>query len=151
MSIYKRIMNKLAAPPKTINTQDEFINWLFFANAGMLHRGNLYCFDYAIKNIPADTSVVEIGSFCGLSTNAITYYLAKNSKNNKIITCDNWVFENAGKFLENGGFILLDDSVDNSVFECARLPKKIIKGRKYEVVVKNPNYLFKKNSVIHNL
>lgn len=75
--------------------QDEYLNWLCFANAGMLEKGNLYCFDYAIRNLPSDSPVVEIGSFCGLSTNAINYLLKKNHRKNKIFSCDRWDFVGA--------------------------------------------------------
>ena len=214
---------------------DEYIEWLTFANAGMLNRGNLYCIDYAAKHIASNNPVIEIGSFCGLSTNLINYYLHKYGKNNKIITSDNWEFENkrdgmigesvishadyknfvkesfkrnvhlfsafnlpyaiealsddffelwnkntdtkdiferniklggpvsfafidgnhtydfakrdfenTDKFLETGGFILFDDSSDNSIFECKHLMKEIEANPGYELVIKNPNYLFRK-------
>ena len=221
--------------PEIINEEDEYINWLSFANAGMLNRGNLYCINYAVKNIVSNNPVLEIGSFCGLSTNIINYYLNKHSRNNKIITSDKWEFEghskgmlgksiishsdykefvrdsfknnvqffsafnlpyaievfsddffklwnnktdvkdifereiklgeaisfafidgnhtydyakrdfeNTDKFLEIGGFILFDDSADKSTFECRHLMKEIEINPKYEVIIKNPNYLFKK-------
>ena len=85
-----------------VNTKtlsDEYINWLTFANAGMLNKGNEFCMDYAIKNIPSSNPVLEIGSFCGLSTNIITYLLSKHGKNNKVISSDKWIFEGS----ENGG------------------------------------------------
>lgn len=85
-----------------VNTKalsDEYINWLTFANAGMLNKGNSFCMDYAIKNLPSNSPVLEIGSFCGLSTNVITYLLAKNGKTNQVISADKWIFEGA----ENGG------------------------------------------------
>lgn len=75
------------------HTHFEFIDWLKFANAGMLDSGNLYCFEYAIKNLPSDNPIIEIGSFCGLSTNLITFYLRQFSKTNKLINCDKWIFE----------------------------------------------------------
>ena len=55
-------------------------------------------------------------------------------------------FENTDKFLEIGGFILFDDSADNSGFECSNLMSEIVANPNYEVVIKNPNYLFKKIS-----
>ena len=220
----------------TIDISNEYINWLCFANAGMLERGNLYCIDYAIKNLASTRPIVEIGSFCGLSTNAITYYLKKHSKDNKMITSDKWIFEgaenrgtlgdstishsdyrlfvkesfirnikmfsqnnlpypieeisdeffrlwdshakyldifgreielggeisfcyidgnhtyefakrdftNTDKYLEKGGLILFDDSSDDSPFGCKHLMKEIIENGKYELVIKNPNYLFRK-------
>jgi hypothetical protein len=75
------------------HTPFEYIEWLRFANAGMLDAGNLYCYEYAIKNLPSDKPIIEVGSFCGLSTNLITFYLQHFSKSNKVITCDKWIFE----------------------------------------------------------
>ena len=72
-----------------------FITWLMFANPGMLDNGNIYCFEYAIEHLPSNSPIVEIGSFCGLSTNLISFYLRKNNKSNKLITCDKWIFETA--------------------------------------------------------
>lgn len=74
---------------------DSFLTWLTFANAGMLHPGNLYCLDHAIRNMPDTLPIVEIGSFCGLSTNVITYLKEKHGRNNILFSCDKWVFEGA--------------------------------------------------------
>ena len=63
-------------------TGDEFFLWLNFANAGMFDPGNIYSMDVAIKNLPSTNPVVEIGAFCGLSTNVLAYLLAKHGKNN---------------------------------------------------------------------
>jgi hypothetical protein len=87
---------------RTIRVKDEFLTWLSYANAGMLNGGNPYCFDYAIRNLPSDNPIVEIGSFCGLSTNVITYYLRKYAKTNRVVTSDKWIFENSGKALTIG-------------------------------------------------
>ena len=221
-----------------IDISNEYINWLCFANAGILDRGNLYCFDDAIKNLSSDHPVVEIGSFCGLSTNIIAYYLMKHHKDNKVITSDKWIFEgaekggtlgdstilhsdyrsyvkesfirnirmfsphnlpfaieatsdeffklweanstysdvlgreielggeisfcyidgnhtyefakrdyvNTDKYLEKGGFVLFDDSSDDSPYGCKHLMGEIINSGHYELVIKNPNYLFRKKS-----
>lgn len=237
VKILKKIKNQFIPP--AIDISDEYINWLCFANAGMLHRGNLYSFEFAIQNIQSQYPIVEIGSFCGLSTNAINYYLHKNGKINKLITCDNWDFEgakmgenlgnstishliyrkfvketymrnikmfsknnlpytievnsdkffeiwenetktkdifqrdikpggkisfcyidgdhtyenskrdfeNTDKYLEKGGFILFDDSSDNSNLGCAKLMKEILSNSDYELVIKNPNYLFRKKRI----
>ncbi len=219
------------------STKNDFINWLTFAVAGMLSDGNLYCFEYAISNLPSDNPIIEIGSFCGLSTNLMSYYLRKHNKKNKLITADKWIFEgaelkeefldktnishkqysefvkkeyinnisffskenlpftiehfsddffklwnekkmemdvlgrevqlggkisyayidgnhtyeyakrdfeNVDKYLEIGGFILFDDSADYSGWEVNRVAQEVKKSGKYEVVLKNPNYLFKK-------
>lgn len=53
-------------------------------------------------------------------------------------------FENTDRYLEKGGLILFDDSYDGSPFGCARLMKEIVRNRDYELVIKNPNYLFRK-------
>jgi len=70
-----------------------YMSWLTYVNAGMFNRGNAFCFDYAIRNLPSDAPIVEIGSFCGLSTNMITYLKEKYGVKNRLITCDKWVFE----------------------------------------------------------
>jgi hypothetical protein len=203
----------------------------------MLDNGNIYCFEYAIEQLPSENPIIEIGSFCGLSTSLITFYLEKYRKSNKLITCDKWIFEgaeissnllegsnithlqyknfvketfirnisffskdhlpytieqfsddffslwdiqktetdvlgrqiqlggkisfayidgnhtyefakkdfeNVDKYLENGGFILFDDSGDNSKWEVRKVIDEIKKSGKYEVIIKNPNYLIRK-------
>ncbi len=79
------------------NIWEEYINWVTFANAGILERGNVFCFDYAIKNLPCDAPILEIGSFCGLSTNLITHFKAKHHVKNLFFTCDKWIFEGSEK------------------------------------------------------
>jgi len=216
---------------------NEYVNWLSFANAGMLNRGNLYCLEYAVSNLPSSSPIIEIGSFCGLSTNLITYYKEKNNVKNRLITCDKWEFENAenktrvgdsasithadyrdfvknsyiqnikmfsrsdlpytielfsneffaawrdnhemsdvlsrkiqlggpisfayidgnhsydfakkdflncDEFLEPGGFILFDDSADYTGWEVCKVVKEVQRSGKYELVIKNPNYFFRK-------
>jgi hypothetical protein len=73
----------------------DYLTWLTYANAGMLTRGNVDSFDYAIRNLPSAAPIVEIGSFCGLSTNVITYLKEKHGVKNRLITCDKWIFEGA--------------------------------------------------------
>jgi hypothetical protein len=83
-----------------INTKtlaDGYIKWLNFANAGMLHKGNVYAMNFVFENLPSNKPILEIGSFCGLSTNAMSYLLQKNGRDNKIFTCDKWLFEGADK------------------------------------------------------
>jgi hypothetical protein len=222
-------------PP--IDITDEYIRWLHNINAGILVPGNLYCFDYAIRNLPSQTPLLEIGSFCGLSTNIISYYKQKHGVSNALITCDKWQFEGAeqggklgesditqdaysqyaretyirntrmfsrdelpitvdmssdeffmawrdrrevahihggrvklggslsfcyidgdhtyaqvGKdfehtdeFLEVGGYILFDDSADGWGWDgVRRVIGEVKKSPRYELVIRNPNYLFKK-------
>lgn len=233
----KKIAHYIGTKPIKKVSHDEFISWLRFANAGMLNEGNIYCIEYAVENLPSENPVIEIGSFCGLSTNLINFFLEKKQLKNKLITCDRWMFEgaeeadtflggshithrsysefvkhtyirntqffsaarlpftiekfsdeffeawkqgadekdilgrpiklggsisfayidgnhtydfamrdfkNADTFLDPGGFILFDDSDDNSEFEVNRVVKEILKEGKYELVIKNPNYLVRK-------
>ncbi len=80
---------------RVIDISDPYVAWLRLANAGMVHRGNLYCIDYAIRHLPSSAPILEIGSFCGLSTNLITYYKERHQAKNRVIACDKWVFEGA--------------------------------------------------------
>jgi hypothetical protein len=78
-----------------INIADEYVNWLTFINSGMLAKGNLLCFDYALSHLPSQNPVLEIGVFAGLSTNLLTYYRARHGVTNPFINCDRWQFEGA--------------------------------------------------------
>jgi hypothetical protein len=79
-----------------VNIADEYVAWLGFANAGMLNRGNLLCFDYALRNLPAGGgAMVEIGAFAGLSTNLLGHYRRKHGVTVPFFNCDRWVFEGA--------------------------------------------------------
>jgi hypothetical protein len=93
-----RVLRKAARiidPPEPIQMiQDEYVTWLCYANAGMLERGNLYLIDYAIGRLPSAAPILEIGTFCGLSTNVITHFKRKHGVRNPLITCDKWEFEN---------------------------------------------------------
>ena len=53
-------------------------------------------------------------------------------------------FQNCDEFLEKGGFILFDDSGDGSPWEVCRVVDEIKRAGRYEVIIKNPNYLFRK-------
>ena len=69
------------------------LNWMEFANAGLLHRGHRHLIATAIRGLPSDDPVVEIGAFCGLSTNVITYFLRYYERPNALFSIDPWVFE----------------------------------------------------------
>lgn len=99
--LLNRLTTPLDVPSPVGHTWTEYMSWLTYANAGMLPRGNVYCFDYAIKNIPSTSPILEIGSFCGLSTNMITYMKEKYGVKNPLVTCDKWQFEGA----EHGGML----------------------------------------------
>ncbi|MFC1497535.1 class I SAM-dependent methyltransferase [Verrucomicrobiota bacterium] len=236
--IFKSMVKKLFGMKgqEIVDISDEYIRWLFYANAGMLTKGNLYCFDYVAKHLDSKSPFLEIGSFSGLSTNAIIYYMRKRGRDNRLFTCDKWEFEtadpdgmieassishrdyrhfikesymrnvrmfseeslpftvemlsddffsawgndrkvndvfgrsvsmggpisfcfidgnhsyqqslkdfdNCDKFLEKNGFILFDDSEDDSGWDVCSVVKEVERSGKYDFVMKNPNYLFRK-------
>jgi hypothetical protein len=201
----------------------------------MLDPGNPYCFDYALRHLPSASPVLEIGSFCGLSTNVIAHFMRKLGVPNTFITSEPWIFEGAGAgaigrdgvtheqyrdfvrgtflrnvqffsadrlphtvelpsdrffeawrggdavadvfgrevrlggrisfayidgnhtydyarrdfencdaFLDPGGFILFDDSADSSTWDVRRVVREALDSGRYELVVKNPNYLIRR-------
>jgi len=220
--------------PKQAN---EFLAWMRFAVPGMLAEENVHAMDYAIANMPPGKPIVEIGSFCGLSTVVLSYLLSKRSKTTPLFTCDKWEFEgqelgsplgdsptvthdiyqtyvkdtflrttrtfaaehlphtiecfsdeffrrwfenektvdvfgrpvtlggeigfcyidgnhtyefakrdfeNTDRALVSGGFILFDDSGDDSQWEVNQLTREIVSGDQYQLISRNPNYLFRK-------
>ncbi len=84
---------RTAGGTRYINIADEYVAWLTFANAGMLNKGNLLAFDYVAGNLPSANPAIEIGAFCGLSTNLISYYFKKHGATNQLFNCDKWEFE----------------------------------------------------------
>lgn len=60
---------------------------------GMLPEENIFQMDYAIKNMPNEGSVIEIGIYGGLSTNVLLHLLSKNNKTNKLFNTDVWIYE----------------------------------------------------------
>lgn len=72
---------------------EEFLSWVRFAVPGMLHPRNVDAMKYALTHMPADKPVVEIGSFCGLSTVVMIHLLQSFPNNVQVFTCDKWEFE----------------------------------------------------------
>jgi hypothetical protein len=81
-------------PLETQYIQDEYLLWLSYANPGMLEKGNQFLIDYAIQHLPSNAPMLEIGSFCGLSTNVITHLKRVRGARNPLFTSDKWQFEN---------------------------------------------------------
>lgn len=123
-----------------------FVKETFIRNISMFSRSNLpYHMEvtsdeffklWSDKEVVADIfgREIELGgeiSFCYIDGNH-TYDFARRD------------FENTDRYLEKGGLILFDDSYDGSPFGCARLMKELVRNRDYELVIKNPNYLFRK-------
>ena len=217
-----------------VDIADEYVAWLTNINAGMLSRGNLLCFDYALRNLPSANAIVEIGVFAGLSTNLISHYRRLHRVQAPFLNCDRWLFEgasgrvgqsqishaqyrdfvkhtyqnnvrmfsgdqlphtmelfsddffaawergerktdlwgrvvqmggpisfcyvdgnhtyeyarrdftNVDRYLEVGGFVLFDDSADGTKFEVGRVIDEVKKLDGYQLIIKNPNYLFQK-------
>jgi hypothetical protein len=234
---FKSWSNRVKFIDVAVPDREEFVNWLRFAVPGMTSPGNERAFEFVASQLSSNAPVVEIGSFCGLSTILIGHYLRKYRKTNPIFTCDKWVFEgqklgeslggsdllshdeykefvkdsymrnvsafmpaskpytielfsdeffdlwanssrindvfgravelggdlafcfidgnhqyesakrdfaNTDKYLIKGGYILFDDSGDGSGWEVNRLVKEIERDTKYELIARNPNYLFRK-------
>jgi hypothetical protein len=227
-----------AASPSIIDIGDSDLDWLVPAVGGWLQRGNLYCFDYALRRLPPGAAILEIGSFTGLSTSILLTYRARIGLTNPLFTCDRWELGDAGaqglgpqrlvpaaeygafvkdsfirnvrffgrgelphtvalwsddffdawragrdltdvfgravrlggplgfvfidgnhhydfarrdflntaEFLVPGGFVLLDDSADAFGLDPARVAREIARRPDYELIVKNPNYLFRRRS-----
>jgi hypothetical protein len=72
---------------------NEYLGWLRLAVPGMMMQGNVDAMRFAIANMPSGKPVLEIGSFCGLSTAIMSYFLDKKSGSTTIFTCDKWEFE----------------------------------------------------------
>ncbi len=89
----KKIVNivKLAIGRLTLKKlKNNQVRWIEAVNGGLMHPGNYYLFDYAIKNIDSNYPIMEIGSFCGLSSNILLYLLKRHHKRNLLIACDPW-------------------------------------------------------------
>lgn len=109
-NILKGIAGQRVEPSKITKEWTQYMSWLQYANAGMLKRGNAYCMDYAVKHLPSSSPIVEIGSFCGLSTNMITHMKERHGVRNPLITCDRWLFEGA----EQGGLLGTSSAVSHT-------------------------------------
>jgi len=75
--------NKLLKTSKVKDLEsDDFIKRIrsLVIGEGMLKEGNISLMDYAIKNLPEHGSVLEIGSYGGLSTNLMIYLMRKYKK-----------------------------------------------------------------------
>lgn len=71
----------------------EYLSWLTFAVPGMLDTRNVDAMDHALRSLPGNAPLVEIGSFCGLSTSVLSFLKRRHRLSNPLITCDSWAFE----------------------------------------------------------
>jgi hypothetical protein len=88
--------------------EDDFTRFLTYINAGMLERGNVHLFDYVARNLPAEGAVLEIGSFAGLSTNLIIYFLQQHGQRRPFYTVDPWKLKDDDVVFFNGKFSFRD-------------------------------------------
>ncbi|MEM9799202.1 MAG: class I SAM-dependent methyltransferase [Planctomycetota bacterium] len=217
-----------------------YLQWLAFAVPGGLARGNVWCMDYAIQRLPTEHPIIEIGSSCGLSANAMTYMKERYGVGNALYTCDPWTFdggpevgemlgdsqtvqsgayrdfmkesyvrntrffsandlphtvectsdaffeswragatrtdvfgrsaelggpaafcyidgnhtyevakrdfENCDEVLVDGGFLLFDDSGDDTDWGSRDVAREVARSGRYELIAKNPNYFFRKKA-----
>ncbi|MCU0432164.1 MAG: class I SAM-dependent methyltransferase [Bacteroidia bacterium] len=87
----KKTLKKLLGSTAYIDNTDEYLNWLLVSNAGMQHKGNIYCFELAISEMPTGLPVLEIGAHAGLSANILTYLLQKHGRSTQVISVDPWI------------------------------------------------------------
>jgi len=100
------------SPSVTLDSAwDEYLLWLSFAVPGMLNRGNVDAMAYALARLPNDAPMLEIGSFCGLSTCVLAYLRQRHHVTNRFFTCDRWSFEGQqlGARLGNSKTVSHDD------------------------------------------
>lgn len=83
-----------AVPPATLPTAwNEYLLWLSFAVPGMLNKGNANAMAWALRHLPAETAMVEIGTFCGLSTCVLAHLRERAGITCPFFTADRWEFE----------------------------------------------------------
>lgn len=72
--------------------EDSFIHWIKNAVSGWCTDLNIKVLDECVKYLK-DGAVIEIGSFCGLSTSILAHALRRHAKKNTLYSVDNWFFE----------------------------------------------------------
>lgn len=95
-SAYRTIKAKLF-PNKIIANEYYDALYLTANGATLFVPENLYCIDHAIRNLPTDDPVIEIGSFTGMSTSILTHYLNIHHRKNILFNVDKWEFEEKEK------------------------------------------------------
>lgn len=93
---------------------DKFIRRIrsLLIGEGMLREGNIELMEYAIQNLPPTGSVLEIGSYGGLSTNVLIHLLKKHKKTNPFFTCDAWIYEGYDDHLADSPNSFIDGRED---------------------------------------
>lgn len=130
----KSILRKiLARKPYHVLPHDDFILRLRCSviGEGMLHPGNIYLMDQAIREMPDGGAVLEIGSYGGLSANVLRYLMQKHGRNAPLFCCDAWVYEGlhdatvpAGPWMDGRADVLRTDYmayIKTSFIQAAKL------------------------------
>src|SRR2546423_1653970 len=65
----------LLSRPTTLPQEENFEWWLRNSIPGWLAEGHPFLMDRAFRELPTEDPILEIGTFCGLSTNVMRYLL----------------------------------------------------------------------------
>jgi hypothetical protein len=89
MSLLNRIAARVAT--RRLKTyQDALTYRLTQIIPGMVEDFKVWQLRQAIELVPDHLAIIEIGSFCGRSTNLFRYFLDQAGKDNPIFNCDIW-------------------------------------------------------------
>lgn len=93
---------------------DDFIKRIrsLVIGEGMLKEGNIGLIDFALKNMPDEGNVLEIGSYGGLSTNLIIHLMRKYQLEHLFYTCDAWIYEGYKDYLQDITSLCIDGRDD---------------------------------------
>lgn len=75
---------------------DPFTHRLAQLVPGMQQRGNLALIRRAIKEMPNEGVVLEIGCFAGRSSCSLTYFLDQEERPHRLVACDPWDYKFKG-------------------------------------------------------
>jgi len=69
----------------------DVVTFLRSSITGWLNDNDIIALEYGIRHINTQFPAIEIGSFCGLSTNIISFYMRKYNKDNPLFCSDKWI------------------------------------------------------------
>ena len=78
-------------PAERVLGIDHFIKLVRHLVPGWLRPANVWCFRHALTHLPGDAPLLEIGSFCGLSTVVLLHLKQHLGVRNILFTCDPWI------------------------------------------------------------
>jgi hypothetical protein len=73
----------------------DVIEFLRASTTGWLGDSDIIALEYGVRSINTRFPAIEIGSFCGLSTNIISFYIRKYNKSNSLFCSDKWMIDYA--------------------------------------------------------